>query len=50
MIFVSDAYKEYYDGFGAVSVSGDMGPWLSLGTFALLMGIFWMMTRSDPET
>lgn len=47
VIYVSDTYREFYEGFEAVSMSGSMGTWLSLGSFALLMGIFWMMSRSD---
>lgn len=50
VIYFSDAYKSFYEGFEASPVSGSMGPWLSLSSFALLMGIFWMMSRSDRET
>lgn len=50
VIYVSDSYREFYEGFEAVSLSGSMGSWLSLGTFAMLIGIFWMMSRSDRKT
>jgi len=45
VIYMSDSYRGFYEGFESVSVSGQWGDYISLATFGLLMIIFWQMTR-----
>jgi putative OPT family oligopeptide transporter len=45
VIYLSDRYRAFYEGYEAVPISGAAAPWLSLGAFSALVGIFWLMTR-----
>jgi putative OPT family oligopeptide transporter len=45
VIYLFDGYRTFYEQFEATPLSGAAGPWLSLGAFAVLVGIFWLMTQ-----
>jgi uncharacterized oligopeptide transporter (OPT) family protein len=46
LIYIWDGYRTFYEANEATPLSGAFGPWLSLIAFALLVVIFWVMTRS----
>jgi putative OPT family oligopeptide transporter len=50
VIYMSDSYRGFYEGFESVSVSGQWGDYISLATFGLLMIIFWQMTRDGRKS
>jgi putative OPT family oligopeptide transporter len=49
VIYLSDGYRAFYEGYEAVPISGAAAPWLSLGAFGALVGIFWFMTRRRQQ-
>jgi putative OPT family oligopeptide transporter len=45
VILFSDSYRAFYESHDGQPLVGAFGPWLSLGAFGALVGLFWFMTR-----